>query len=113
MLSVGIEDEEVTVFKWDPDWPAGFGALVEQVEAWRVIVGLPGICFRARRTVDGQNSDGRRGVRGVWLTERSPAYLAVFFSGSLTELKTASGSSLSKPLRVARVQSANSSMSGL
>ena len=40
VASVRIEDEEVTVFEWDPDWPAGFGALVEQVEAWLAVVGM-------------------------------------------------------------------------
>ena len=39
MAPVGIEDEEAAVFEWDPGWPAGLGALAEQVEAWLVIVG--------------------------------------------------------------------------
>ena len=39
MASVGIEDEDGTVFARDFDWLAGLGALVEQLDAWLVIVG--------------------------------------------------------------------------
>ena len=31
---------------------------------WLLGIWLLGICFRARRAGDGQNGDGRRGVRG-------------------------------------------------
>ncbi len=40
VASVGIEDEDGTVFAGDLDRLAGFGALVEQVETWlRIVVG--------------------------------------------------------------------------
>ena len=42
VASVGIEDEDGTVFAGDLDRLAGFGALVEQVAAWlRIVVGDP------------------------------------------------------------------------
>ena len=42
VASVGIEDEDGTVFAADLDRLAGVGALVEQVAAWlRIVVGNP------------------------------------------------------------------------
>ena len=66
VASVGIEDEDGTVFAGDLDRLAGFGALVEQVETWlRIVVWKP-LADRLPGRLDGLEGLDVEGWVGWW-----------------------------------------------